>query len=343
MSSKAITKVQASIVIAIIVIAVIAGAAYYVLMPAPPAKPKELTFSSGVTGGTWAVGGASMAEIITNNVPGAKVTSIPGNPGENLIRLEDNTAQLGFTYVGFLKAGIAGGKLADVKILDKATSNVRGILKFEIVSPMTIVIRKDIDVKTFGEIIEKKMKLRWATYQPGSNELNLQILLKSVYGLAYSDLKTWGGSLNQAPADQTSMLMKDGLADIYAGTLGVPTGWITEVMQTGKFKLLPVEDSAIQKMGGFGFSAATIKAGAYPGTDKDVPSFAENTCIVVRADLSNDMVYSITKTLLEEKNRKTVETAVKIFKMDPANSWKGLEGMLHPGAEKYYKEAGYMK
>jgi len=40
MSSKAITKVQASIVIVIIVIAAIAGASYYVLVPPTPPKPK---------------------------------------------------------------------------------------------------------------------------------------------------------------------------------------------------------------------------------------------------------------------------------------------------------------
>lgn len=124
---------------------------------------------------------------------------------------------------------------------------------------------------------------------------------------------------------------------------GPPTGAITKLMAAnqGKFTILNVTDEQAAKMDG-GRSLWTkrvIKAGTYPGQDKDVTTIAQPNFLAVNASVDEEHVYELTKSIYENLAfLQAIHKATKAMNTDAAMS--GLPVPLHPGAARYYKEIG---
>ena len=124
---------------------------------------------------------------------------------------------------------------------------------------------------------------------------------------------------------------------------GPPTGAITKLMAAnkGKFTLLNVTDEQAAKMDG-GRSLWTkyvIKAGTYPGQDKDVTTVAQPNFLAVNASVDEGHVYELTKSIYENLGfLQAIHKATKAMNTESAMS--GLPVPLHPGAARYYKEIG---
>ncbi len=83
------------------------------------------------------------------------------------------------------------------------------------------------------------------------------------------------------------------------------------------------------------------RPGTYTGQDADVDTVAVTNILVSNSDVSDDMAYQMTKLLFE--NLDTLKAAHSAANaIDPANA-ATMPVPLHPGAEKYYKEAGVLK
>ncbi len=94
-----------------------------------------------------------------------------------------------------------------------------------------------------------------------------------------------------------------------------------------------------------------IPAGSYEGVDVDTVCPAVTAVMVVDDDLSEELVYNLTKSLFENKDQLTnakkeylsVETAVEGIPTKLSDAANGVEGgSFHPGALKYYREIGVL-
>jgi TRAP transporter TAXI family solute receptor len=124
---------------------------------------------------------------------------------------------------------------------------------------------------------------------------------------------------------------------------GAPTGAITQVLAAmgDKIKILEFTDEQAKKAdGGFDlYTRYVIKAGTYPGQDKDINTISQPNFLAVRADVDEDAVYQITKTVYENLPfLNAIHKATKAMALEKALA--GLPMPLHPGAAKYFKEAG---
>ncbi|QJT07898.1 TAXI family TRAP transporter solute-binding subunit [Oceanidesulfovibrio marinus] len=85
-----------------------------------------------------------------------------------------------------------------------------------------------------------------------------------------------------------------------------------------------------------------IKAGTYPSQEKDINTISQPNFLACRADLPDETVYQITKTIYENLPfLHNIHKATMAMSLDRAT--KGLPAPLHPGAEKYYREVGIIK
>ena len=93
----------------------------------------------------------------------------------------------------------------------------------------------------------------------------------------------------------------------------------------------------------YGFGIGTIRKEMYPGIiTADIPTATMGTAIIAHKSLDADVAYKIVKIICENKDRlPAIHKSMTVF--DPATAWKDLPAPLHPGAERYYKEMGYMK
>ena len=83
----------------------------------------------------------------------------------------------------------------------------------------------------------------------------------------------------------------------------------------------------------------TIEGGTYPGVDEDVMTIAQPNFLAVRDDIPEETVYQITKTIYENLGfLQGIHRATNAMSLDVAIA--GLPLPLHPGALRYYEEAG---
>jgi len=85
-----------------------------------------------------------------------------------------------------------------------------------------------------------------------------------------------------------------------------------------------------------------VKAGTYPGQEKDIRSVAQPNFLAVRPDLPEETVYLITKAIFENMPfLHNIHKATNAISLERATI--GLPVPIHPGAVKYYREKGIIK
>ncbi len=141
----------------------------------------------------------------------------------------------------------------------------------------------------------------------------------------------------------TADAMANGQAVAAGIPSGPPTGAITKLMAAnqGKFTILDVTAEQAEKMnsGRNLWTPYTIAAGTYPGQEKDINTIAQPNFLAVNANVDEEHVYLLTKTIYE--NLPFLQAIHKATKaMDVKKAMAGLPVALHPGAARYYKEVG---
>jgi uncharacterized protein len=135
--------------------------------------------------------------------------------------------------------------------------------------------------------------------------------------------------------------LRDGNVDAAFVTAGLPTAAVTDVSTTHNVKILSIDSGVARDLiADFPFyDEVTIAAGTYSRQDEDVNTVAVMAMLSVRAGLSEDLVYRVTKALFENLDMFAAAHARGgNLSLDTATSGMSLE--LHPGAARYFSEAG---
>ena len=148
-------------------------------------------------------------------------------------------------------------------------------------------------------------------------------------------------SVNAAEAPR---LLQEGQIDAFFYTVGHPCGAIKEATAgVRKVRLVPVTGPGIDKLiaGSPYYAKATIPIGLYPRAqnNSDVETFGVKATLVTSAKVADDVVYVITKEIFDNFDQfKKLHVAFAM--LTRADMLEGQSAQIHPGAMKYYKEAG---
>jgi hypothetical protein len=163
-------------------------------------------------------------------------------------------------------------------------------------------------------------------------------LILEAAGIAEKDVKGDYRSLSLAAA----ALGHDEL-DAFFLFGGYPVPAITELATTTPTRLIPLGGEIAGRLTrkySF-FTADTIPAGTYPGIDEPTPTLGTRALWVVSADVPDDLVYSVTRALWHEGNRKMLDQGHPMgLRIRLQTALEGVVIPLHPGAERFYREAG---
>ena len=266
--------------------------------------------------------------------------------------------------------GVAGALLVEVGKAELAMSNnlpskrllagtqdpnrppithVAGILGGTDFGTMTIMFTDDFVKKTglttFEEVVKKKYPARIVTKAPGSFGIAGAIdLLDSMGGLKFADIKSWGGQAFHIDPKQMVDMLKEGRADISIDVISLQQPAFQELTLTTKMHVIELSQTIRDKLLTYGYVSRPTPAENWRGQNKEVQSVAGAENLVVRKDLPDDVVYAITKALLTNKAKLVALTpSFEVFDPAKAGSLAYIGIPLHPGAAKYYKEAGYIK
>lgn len=140
---------------------------------------------------------------------------------------------------------------------------------------------------------------------------------------------------------QAADALQNGTIDLANMPAGAPVSGVTRAMaaRKGRLKLLSISDevlAALKAERPF-FQRYVLPANTYPGQEAEVQTTAQPNLLVVRADVPDEHVYQVVKTLFE--NLSILKASHKAtHTMDVHGANEGLPLPLHPGAARYFKE-----
>jgi TRAP transporter TAXI family solute receptor len=169
-------------------------------------------------------------------------------------------------------------------------------------------------------------------------EFNARQILEA-YGMTFDDI-----IVNNLSFGDSAAAFKDDKIDAFFCVAGAPTTAVVELATTNPINLLEIDDEHAAKLiDKYPFyTKFAVPAGTYKGVDADAQTVAVVASFIVSDDLSEDLVYKMTKALFENAEEITVGHP-KGAELDPEYSLASISIPMHPGAEKYYKEIGLLK
>lgn len=324
------------------------GAALCGLMAFTPAKaqtqPVNLTIASFQQGSSWYVYSVNLGELLRNALPAGSTVDTPpiagglGNPA--LVGAKKAQIAFGMAVVGnWALQGTIGFK--------EPIPNLRALVGNWDEYFLVPMARGTGFKNDFGPYFKDvNPKARVTLLQRGSiGGFSGQQLLDMV-GADEKDLAAKGGGYEFGSFDMVKTRFANGSADVFiqVATRGHPS--ITEISYGTPVTFMQPSKEVLAKMTEkFGWETAILPKGTFPGQDNDVELPSTTTVLFASTDLSDDLAYTVVKTVCENTDK--LRAAHKaLSKFDCANGvWKKeVTGLpLHPGAERYYKERGWLK
>ena len=188
----------------------------------------------------------------------------------------------------------------------------------------------------------KNIPVRIVMKPKGATVVTLAYKLIESMGSSSEKIREAGGEIIHVSPEQAESLMRDGQADIYfeAGMPNHPT--INSISLTTDVVFPELPEKFIRDCEAQGLVLSRMPQ-CFKGQVKPLSSFDMGTVLLVHKDMSDDMAYFLTRIVCEQRD--TIAAAHKAWEdFIPDQGWKQANtGIpLHPGAERYYKERGWM-
>jgi TRAP transporter TAXI family solute receptor len=297
------------------------------------AESQNLSISTGSMGGGFYAIGGGMAEYITKHIEGVTCTAVTsGGVDENITRLDTGKADIGLVSTGDSKAAFEG--LPPYK---KKHDNMRGmgILFANWGEPYTLKKNK---IETYLDLKGKKV----CVGAPGGSMHKLFYDWLAIHGLdPEKDIESVF-----LPARAAVDSLKTGRIDAAMQIAAIPTPDITELSLTHKVHIIRFAPGYREKLVETmpKYLPMVIPAGTYRGIDEDVETVGMAALWACKKDLPDDLVYKLVKSMYSSEGLTylgKVHPAGKGIKLENAAKWEPIP--LHPGAKRFFKEAGLLK
>ena len=202
--------------------------------------------------------------------------------------------------------------------------------------PFTVVARADAGIETFDDLKGKRVNIG----NPGSGQRGTMDVVLAAKGMSLDDFAL----ATELKAAEQSAALCDNQIDAMVYTVGHPSGSIQEATTACDSVLVDVTGPGIDRLvdeNSF-YRKATIVGGTYRGNPDDTQTFGVGATLVTSANVSEDAVYTLVSSVFENFDAfKKLHPAFAHLK--PEEMIKdGLSAPLHPGAEKYYREKGWI-
>ncbi len=295
------------------------------------AQQNFFRIGTGGTAGTYyPIGG-----IIANAVSTDKLVSTAQATGGSVANV--NGIASGAMESGFSQSDVAAWAFTGTGVYE-GKPKVEDLRAIANLYPETvhIVVKKGLGVKSIADLKGKRISID----EPGSGSIINAKAILAAYGLKDGDYKP--ENLKPGPSAEK---LKDGGIDAFFITGGYPVAAVTELATTTGVELLGVDGDAAAKLLASSkfFAADQIPDTAYKDV-KGVKTVSVGAQWVTSAKVPADVVYEVTKAMWSDKTTAALSAGhAKGKEIKKANALTGIAIPLHPGAEKFYKEAGLLK
>ena len=303
-------------------------------VPSGQAADLDVVILSGPSGGTFEVVASAISEIIRKKAPGVMASPEPGRGGLNVKMVEAKKGEMGVDLNNILFDAVNAN--APYK---KAHKDVRTIMHLY-PNYYQLFALKEANIKGVKDLVGK----RFVPASPGSNPYIANERLLRTSGLTFKDIEKGGGKVVISRWKDALQGMKDRNIDAIAWVTSAPQPGIMDVAMTRKLDFISIPDADLDRflkkypM----YTKGKIPANTYSGQTEPTQTFVGTLVLIVHKDVPEDAVYNITKALWE--NRQTLGRSHPSLKyISEETVIESLNAPLHPGAKRYWKEAGIFK
>lgn len=202
--------------------------------------------------------------------------------------------------------------------------------------PFQIVVMADSDINCVSDLIGKRVSVnvKGNSAENTAREIFTALDMMTAdgdynfdaYYLSYSDALDY---------------IKTGKLDVILISTGAPTPTVQELEASNEIKFIPFTEEEMEKVTAMYpyYSAGTMPAGTYSSQTEDIRTIHANTIAFCSADLDEDLVYLLTKTLWESRDKLTAAHATQA-NLNEELIESSMSNLIpvHPGALRFYQE-----
>lgn len=294
-----------------------------------PAMAESIKIGGGPTGGTFNTFANGMAVYVPKVNPKIQATAVgSGGSVENVKRVSSDESDFGLCYAVDSALGYNGK-------LPQDSNKYQGLRSIGYLygAPAQLIVRADSGIKSAMDLKGKRVAVGNAGSGAAASAERF-----------FRHIGIWGDFKPQFMGySAAASAFQDGKIDAFWVLVGYPNRSVIEASVQVKIALVDVGVDA-EKTGfydAFAYSPTTIAAGTYGKGMPECKTFQDSTILSVNKDLSEDLVYTITKTLWSKEGMAAMVAAKKTFdEMNMENNFMGASVPMHPGAVKFWKEQG---
>ncbi|WP_425053501.1 TAXI family TRAP transporter solute-binding subunit [Psychromarinibacter sp. S121] len=310
--------------------------------PAAAQDPVELTVASFRAGSSWFVYSATIGEILRDALPeGSTIDTPPLGGGHANVRLVGaGQADIALSHAMTNRWAAEG-----IVAYDAPIENIRALMGGLDTYFLNVTAAGAEPGTTVSEYFtEVNPEAVIGLNPPGSVATFAGELLLAEAGASKDELEATGGRYSYIPIPDTTSGFADGTVDATPQMITIGHPMTTEISQTSDVvQLTPSPELLTTMTEKYGFGTAVLPAGSFRGQDDEITLPSSTTTLIASAEMSDDLAYTIVKALVENAERLAAGHGA-LADFDPENAWRPevVNLPLHPGAERYFQERGWM-
>ncbi len=290
-------------------------------------QSKMITLGTAGAGGTFNYIGSALAQYLSPKLENIDMRAITtGGSNVNIRLLREGEIDIGMANSLSLYLAYEGLDIWE----GNPQKNLRAITRTH-AATVHYVINKDSGIKSFADLIGTRGNTDVVGGTP-------RIIHADI--CKYADVDINKMAQTNVNYVQAVDLFRDGHIDWFVASGSIPEANVVEIAFSREIDLLEIGGELRERMLAdipyyFG---RTIPAGTYKGVDRDIESIDTIVTIWCDESMPEDIVYEITKAIHDGIDE-VRELHVGLSDLSLENATGGLGIPLHPGAEKYFKEA----
>jgi uncharacterized protein len=311
-------------VLAGLAVAALSGAVLAQAKP-NPSWPKTLTLGTASVGGTYFVYGQVWASLVNEKIGTTISTQQTQGPNQNIILTDSKQVDLGMTTMGVaLQAWNGTGDWTK----GKKFSNIRATFPMYD-TPFHFIALDKSGIKSVKDLAGRKSGIG---PRAGTCGTYFPMMFKTL------GIDT---TIRNGQASDMAANLQDGLIDAFPFCAGVPIAAYSELETTNKVRFFTYTDDEIKKLKAAmpELSDSIIPKGTYKQQTEDHKTVGVFNFGIAHKDLPDDLVYAVTKAVLEN-NAQMVKGHAAAKETVLPNWNRNTFLPFHPGAVRYYKEKG---
>lgn len=230
---------------------------------------------------------------------------------------------------------------------------LRALAQFPSWDRLAFAVAEDTGITSLADLREKRYPLRVSTRFLSRDDPTMFAVgeVLKAYGFSFAHIRRWGGKIHSVPnprhPDRLGAITSQSVDAVFDEGI---KSWGPQALEAG-MRFLPLDEEVLAYMESLGFRRGPIPRSVYPGLKEDVMAVDfSGWPMYVHAEMPEELVYALCEAIDLRKGAIPIDRSISLEeRMLGTMSWLCTDGEetpldvpFHPGAERYFREKGYL-